>query len=248
VSKKNLARVAAALGAAAAIAGPLTAANASAAETPPYDCAVALPLLDQENPIVLAALGCKDNTAKFTAEHAGADTGSGDSGTGGGIEAPSVPGVPDLPGLPGGGQDDGGDTPTPAPTPTPTPAPAPGDDGGPGQDQGDEGDQTPTPTPAPGDQGDGGGDQGGPGNSDAEPGTDKGDGPGKSENAPGHDGDKGDEGNKGKDTIDLAGAEANKDQLAQTGSDDNAAPMLAGAGGLIAMGAGAIAFKRRQNA
>ncbi|MBD3004547.1 LPXTG cell wall anchor domain-containing protein [Streptomyces sp. 5-10] len=234
MSKKNLTRAAAVFGAAAVIAGPLTAASASATELPPYDCAVALPLLDQENPILLGALGCKDNTEKFTAEHAG----SGDESGGGpdsGVEVPDVPDVPDLPGLPGGDdQGDGGDQ-TPAPGDE-TPTPQPGDDGG------DQGEETPAPTPDPTDQSD----QGDNGQGE--------DGPGKSEHAPGHDGDKGDEGNKGnkgnkgQDTLELAGSEAGKGQLAQTGGDDSTGPMLAAAGGLIALGAGAVAFKRRRDA
>ncbi|MER6605757.1 hypothetical protein ABT282_07530 [Streptomyces sp. NPDC000927] len=63
--------------------GGMTAATASAAELPPYDCAVALPLLDQNNPIIVGALGCKDNTEKFLEQHQGqGDDKGGEQGGG----------------------------------------------------------------------------------------------------------------------------------------------------------------------
>ncbi|MER6605760.1 LPXTG cell wall anchor domain-containing protein [Streptomyces sp. NPDC000927] len=236
MSKKNLTRAAAILGAAAAIAGPMTAASASASELPPYDCAIALPLLEQENPLLLAGIGCKDNTAKFVADHSesGAPQGGGNDS---GVEIPDVPDIPDVPGLPGGGDHGKGD------------GEGKGDDGGHGNGNGHDngnggkggdhdgrGGGTPTPKP---DNTNGNGDQGS-GDSDGTPGG----------NGNGDGGNTGSHGNDDKtnDTIDLAASEVDGAQLAQTGADDHAAPMLAAAGGLIAVGAGAMAFKRRQGA
>ena len=54
------------------------AAPAIAAPLPPYDCTVAIPLLEESNPIVLGAVGCKDNTQKFLEENK-AEEGPGNS-------------------------------------------------------------------------------------------------------------------------------------------------------------------------
>lgn len=70
--------------------GGMTAATASAAELPPYDCAVALPLLDQNNPIIVGALGCKDNTEKFLEQKGGGADKGGDVEAGGTVVSGKV--------------------------------------------------------------------------------------------------------------------------------------------------------------
>jgi hypothetical protein len=90
--------------------GGLTATSASASELPPYDCALALPLLEQQNPMILLGAGCKDNTAKFLEKQQG----------GGGEETPApAPGGDEGPGKSedAPGQNKGGETPAPAPAP-----------------------------------------------------------------------------------------------------------------------------------
>ncbi|MBD3004550.1 hypothetical protein [Streptomyces sp. 5-10] len=79
--------------------GGLTATTASASELPPYDCAIALPVLEQQNPMLLLGAGCKDNTEKFLEKAGGGQAGGDEQGPGKSDQAP--------------GQNKGEDTPAP---------------------------------------------------------------------------------------------------------------------------------------